>query len=194
MRPVAALLLVMAPSGVAAGSLAVELRDARGGPVGVGVVWAVPEGRRPPPSAARHAVMDQRNRAFVPHVLAIQTGTAVRFPNSDNVRHQVYSFSAAKKFQLPLYAGSPAGPVVFDKPGVVMLGCNIHDRMSAFIVVVDSPYFASVKDGRATLADLPDGRYAVHAWHEGLRQETAPLSVTIAGDERRELVLSVPAR
>ena len=194
MRPAAALLLAMAPAVAAAGSLAVEMRDAGGGPVDVGVVWAVAEGRRPPAPPARQAVMDQRNRAFVPHVLPIQTGTAVRFPNSDNVRHQVYSFSPAKKFQLPLYAGTPAGPVVFEKAGVVMLGCNIHDRMSAFIVVVDSPYFASLKGGRATLADLPDGRYTVHAWHEGLRQETPPLSVTITGDERRELVFALPAR
>ena len=192
MRP-AALLLAMAPSWVTAGSLAVELRDARGGPIDVGVVWAVPEGRRPPPSA-RQAVMDQRNRAFVPHVLAIQTGTSVRFPNSDNVRHQVYSFSSAKKFQLPLYAGNPAGPVVFDKPGVVMLGCNIHDRMSAFIVVVDSPYFASLKDGRAVLGDLPDGRYGVHAWYQGMREVVTPQSALIAGDERKELVLSIPRR
>jgi plastocyanin len=193
MRHAAALLLAMTPSGAAAGSLAVELRDARGGRVDAGVVWAVPEGRRPAPPS-RQAVMDQRNRTFVPHVLPIQTGTAVRFPNSDNVRHQVYSFSPAKKFQLPLYAGTPAGPVVFEKPGVVMLGCNIHDRMSAFIVVVDSPYFASLKDGRAVIADLPEGRYAVHAWYEGMRGETVPQNAVIAGDERQELVFSLPAR
>ena len=105
------------------------------------MVYAVPEGKAPPPPS-RRAVLDQKNRMFVPHVLPIQTGTAVTFPNSDNVRHQVYSFSPAKKFQLPLYAGTPAAPVVFDKPGVVTVGCNIHDQMSAYIVVVDTPYFA----------------------------------------------------
>ena len=69
------------------------------------------------------------------------------FPNSDNVRHQVYSFSPAKRFQLPLYAGTPAAPVVFDRPGVVAIGCNIHDQMSAYLVVVDMPYFARDRDG-----------------------------------------------
>src|SRR5262245_20102478 len=125
-RLAASLLLAGAPLPCVAGSLAVELRDASGSPVTGGVVYAIPEGRKPSPPT-REAVMDQKDRRFVPHVLVVQTGTAVSFPNSDNVRHQVYSFSAAKKFQLPLYEGTPRKPVVFDRAGVVALGCNIHD-------------------------------------------------------------------
>src|SRR5262245_52784583 len=160
MRRLVALLMAGAALPCMGARLAVEVRDASASPLAGAVVYAIPEGRRPP-APTREAVMDQKDRRFVPHVLVIQTGTAVRFPNSDNVRHQVYSFSSAKKFQLPLYEGTPAEPVVFDKAGVVTLGCNIHDRMSAFVVVVDTPYFSQTKDGRASLAGLPEGRYAV---------------------------------
>ena len=166
----AASMLATSPS-----DLVVEVRDGHGSPVTDAVVYAIPEGRLPPP--AGRAVVDQKNRMFIPHVLPIQTGTAVSFPNSDNVRHQVYSFSPAKRFQLPLYAGTPAAPVVFDKPGVVAIGCNIHDQMSAYLVVVDTPHFAKTVEGRATLAGLPEGRYDVRVWTKGLR--AAPLTQSI---------------
>ena len=108
MRPVAALLLLAAVRpGAAATTLLVEVRDVHGAAVPDAVVYAVPEAKSAAPPS-RRAVLDQKNRMFVPHVLPIQTGTAVTFPNSDNVRHQVYSFSPAKRFQLPLYAGTPA--------------------------------------------------------------------------------------
>jgi len=132
--------------------------------------------------------MDQKNRMFIPHVLAVQTGTAVRFPNSDDIRHHVYSFSPAKPFQLPLYKGTPANPVVFDKAGVVTLGCNIHDQMSAFIIVVDTPYFERTGgDGHATLRDVEPGKYVVHVWYPEMRDEPQPGSITIAGGERVDL-------
>src|SRR5688500_10897882 len=102
MRPVAALLLLAAVRPAAAATLPVEVRDRQGAAVRDAVVYALPEAKAlPPPS--RRAVLDQRNRMFVPHILPTQPGTAVTFPNSDNVRHQVYSFSPAKRFQLPLY-------------------------------------------------------------------------------------------
>jgi plastocyanin len=169
------------------------VRGKGGAPVSDAVVYAVPEGRKPPPPT-REAVMDQKDRTFVPHVLPVQTGTAVRFPNSDDVRHQVYSFSPAKRFQLPLYEGTPAAPVVFDRAGVVALGCNIHDRMSAYVVVVDTPHFAVSRGGRAELLDLPAGSYAVHVWHEGQRQEPAPEVVVLAAAERRRLTLDAAPR
>ncbi len=170
-----------------AASLVVEVRAAGGGALAGAVVYALPEGRKPPPPS-RPAVLDQKNRTFVPHVLPVQTGTAVTFPNSDNVRHQVYSFSPAKRFQLPLYQGTPAAPVVFDKPGVVALGCNIHDRMSAYVVVVDTPHFALTEAaGRAELPGLPEGRYVVRVWYEGQRRELEAQAVTLAGPERQEL-------
>ena len=90
----------------------------------------------------RDAVVDQVDKEFTPKVNAILVGTSVIFPNHDNVRHQVYSFSPAKRFELPLYAGVPAQPVVFDTPGVVVLGCNIHDWMVGYVYVSESPYFA----------------------------------------------------
>jgi len=115
------------------------------------------------------AVIDQRNTQFVPKVSVITTGTPVRFPNSDNVRHQVYSFSPAKRFELPLYSGQTAPPVVFDAPGVVVLGCNIHDAMVAYVVVVDSPYHAkSDANGRAKI-EAPAGQYILRIWHPGVK-------------------------
>jgi plastocyanin len=192
MSPVAAFLLLVAVQRAAAPttSLVVEVRDAHGAAATHAVVYAVGEVKAPPPPA-RRAVLDQRNRMFVPHVLPIQTGTAVIFPNSDNVRHQVYSFSPAKKFQLPLYAGTPAAPIVFDKPGVVTVGCNIHDQMSAHLVVVDTPYFALTTNGRAELSSLPEGRYDVRVWHEGMRVEPPPQSIRLDAGEAKSLMFRI---
>ena len=135
--------------------------------------------------------MEQKNRAFIPHVLPVQTGTAVRFPNLDDVQHHVYSFSPAKPFQLPLYKGSPPSPVLFEKAGVVTLGCNIHDQMSAYIVVVDTPYFEkTAPNGRAALRDLEPGRYAVHVWTADMRREPAAKNVTITGSERVDVAFT----
>lgn len=162
----------------------VKVQDGRGRFVKDAVVYAIPEGRAVPP-ARKTAVMDQKNRMFIPHVLPVQTGTAVQFPNSDDVRHHVYSFSPAKPFQLPLYKGTPANPEVFDKAGVVTLGCNIHDQMSAFIVVVDTPYFdKTATSGQAVLRDLDAGRYTVRLWYPDMRVEPQPQSITVSGNER----------
>jgi plastocyanin len=112
------------------------------------------------------ADMDQRNQEFVPHVLAVHTGTEVKFPNSDNIRHQVYSFSPAKRFELRLYGGTPSEPLLFDKPGIVVLGCNIHDWMVGYIYVTDEPWFAvSDSNGALTLDQLPAGHYVATLWH-----------------------------
>jgi hypothetical protein len=136
------------------------------------------------PLAQKTAVMDQKNRMFIPHVLPVQTGTSVRFPNSDDIRHHVYSFSPAKPFQLPLYKGTPANPEVFDRAGVVTLGCNIHDQMSAFIVIVDTPYFATTPaSGKAALS-VDSGRYQLHVWYPDMREAPKPQSITVTGNER----------
>src|SRR5215212_4863644 len=184
LRPVLAMIFALP---VLAATVDVTVKDVRGGSVRDAVVYAVPEGRTLP-LAKKTAVMDQKNRMFIPHVLAVQTGTAVRFPNSDDIRHHVYSFSPAKTFQLPLYKGTPANPVVFDKPGEVALGCNIHDQMSAYIVVVDTPYFEKTGgSGRATLRDVEPGRYAVHVWYPEMREEPQPIMVVVTGEERAEV-------
>ena len=118
--------------------------------------------------------MDQRNLMFVPDVLVVQTGTAVDFPNSDQVRHQVYSFSPAKPFQLALYAGRAHAPVVFEHAGLVTVGCNIHDSMLGYIWVTDSPWFGRTgANGTLQLRDLTSGDYTVRVWHSRL-SETGP--------------------
>ena len=141
--------------------------DRLGKPVSDAVVVAVPaDGIQRAPERPRENVVDQVDKEFIPKVIAVAVGTSVTFPNHDNVRHHVYSFSPAKRFELPLYAGVPAQPVVFDKPGVVVLGCNIHDWMVGYIYVSESPYFAKTgSDGKAVLADLPPRAYDVRVWH-----------------------------
>lgn len=114
------------------------------------------------------ADMDQRNQVFVPHVLVVRTGTPVRFPNSDDIRHQVYSFSTAKRFELRLYGGTPSAPVLFDKPGLVVLGCNIHDWMLGYVYVTDDPWFAVSDTNGAIQLDVPPGHYTVTLWHPRL--------------------------
>ena len=112
-------------------------------------------------------VLDQIDKQFVPYVTPVYVGTAVRFPNKDNVRHHVYSFSRAKKFELPLYTGTPSAPVVFDKPGVVTLGCNIHDWMIGYVYVADTPFFDKTgTDGTVTISELPPGEYQARVWHQ----------------------------
>ncbi|HEX8154988.1 MAG TPA: methylamine utilization protein [Thermoanaerobaculia bacterium] len=185
MRPLLATLLASALSlPAAAATIDARVTNARGGGVRDAVVYAVPE-RPAPPARNKTAVMDQKNRTFIPHVLPVQTGTKVRFPNSDDIRHHVYSFSPAKPFQLPLYTGTPATPEVFDRAGVVTLGCNIHDQMSAFIVIVDTPHFAkTLATGKATLGDLPPGRYSVRVWYPDMREEPQAQTIAVKGDEQ----------
>jgi plastocyanin len=132
-----------------------------------------------PPPVQASAIIDQVDKRFVPKVTVIRTGTSVTFPNSDRIRHQVYSFSTPKVFSLKLYSGSPQVDVVFDKPGLVVLGCNIHDTMVAFVGVVDSPYFAKIgKSGTADL-NLPAGHYRLRAWLPTLLSPLAPQAVTV---------------
>lgn len=191
-RPLVVLALALALP-LSAATIDVKVQDGKGRAVKDAVVYAMPEGRQLP-LAHRTAVMDQRNRMFVPHVLPVQTGTSVQFPNSDDVRHHVYSFSPAKPFQLPLYKGTPANPEVFDRAGVVTLGCNIHDQMSAFIIVVDTPYFEkTAASGQAVLRDVDGGRYTVRVWYPDMRTEPQPQSITLSGSERTSVSFTTGA-
>ncbi len=111
----------------------------------------------------------QVKRQFEPRVLVVPQGTSVQFPNRDSVRHHVYSFSATKNFELKLYSGTPANPVTFDKTGIAILGCNIHDNMVAWVVVVDTPYFGrSAAMGQVALPNVPAGAYRLRVWHPNL--------------------------
>lgn len=132
---------------------------------------------------AAHAVIDQKDSAFVPHMLVVERGTAVTFPNSDSVSHHVYSFSDAKRFELALYKGDRHPPLVFDRAGVVVLGCNIHDRMLGYVVVVDTSHFATTDAaGRAVLHGLAAGAYAVDLFTPRAKPKDAPSAVVTVAD------------
>lgn len=149
---------------LSAASLQAELVDSEGQPLANAVLTLRSEVA--PVVAPVTAVMDQISQQFAPNVLAVRSGTAVSFPNSDNIRHHVYSFSLAKRFELRLYQGTPSEPVVFDKPGVVVLGCNIHDWMVGYVYVTDDPWFAvSDAQGKLNLEQLPAGTYTASLWH-----------------------------
>ena len=157
-------------SPVQAGDLEASVRDHQGQPVEDAVLSVTPEARpaTPPAKPGRESV-DQVNREFVPYVKPVVAGTPVYFPNKDDIRHHVYSFSPAKTFELPLYVGTPADPVVFDRPGVVTIGCNIHDWMIGHIYVVETPHFGKTDaTGRVRLTNLPAGRYVARLWHPRL--------------------------
>jgi plastocyanin len=187
------LLATLAAVTIASGALpgrAAEMRvlvkDHHGKPVADAVVLATPSDPKNPLHAKAPAdAIDQVDKQFVPFVKPIFVGSKVRFPNSDQVRHQVYSFSPAKRFELPLYGGSDGPPVLFDKPGVVVLGCNIHDWMVGYIYVSETPYFAKTEaTGTATMDELPPGEYSVRIWHPSMEhgEETTTRRVTLSAD------------
>jgi len=158
--------LALSWEAASAASLRLLVVDQTGAPVKDAVIYAVPLNGKLPATKAAGAVIDQVKRQFVPLVSVAQTGAAVTFPNKDNIEHDVYSFSPAKRFELDLYHGIPASPVVFDKPGLVVMGCNIHDQMVAYLLVVDTPYFAKTDvTGAASIENLPAGAYKMTAWH-----------------------------
>ncbi|HJS21962.1 MAG TPA: methylamine utilization protein [Steroidobacteraceae bacterium] len=181
----------MASGRAASISVSVLDRDNRG--VGDIVVTATPRGSTiPPPASTPRAIMDQVDKQFVPHVLVVRVGTEVAFPNSDTVAHQVYSFSAAKRFQLALYRGHAHPPLVFDKPGVVVLGCNIHDNMLAYIFVTPAPYFGRTDPtGKLELVELPAGEYDVVLWSPRINEPPATLTRSIRLAEAQELPIPV---
>ena len=158
-----------------AGRISVQINDAAGQPVIDAVVYANQVSGIAPIKPKREAFVEQINKEFVPLVSVVQTGTLVNFPNRDKVRHHVYSFSPAKTFEIKLYTGVPAKPILFDKPGEVVLGCNIHDTMIAYLLVVDTPIFAKTeKRGTAILENLSAGEYEVHVWYPGTAVSSAP--------------------
>jgi len=134
------------------------------------------------PSEAGRAVMDQRNETFVPHVLAITTGTTVDFPNSDKFYHNVFSLSKTKPFDLGRYATGNSRPVRFDRPGIVRVFCDIHSHMSAFILVFSHPFFALTDaEGRYRIENVPPGTYGVIAWNEGTPSDAKAVTVPDRG-------------
>ena len=168
-----------------AGTLEVRALQRDGKPLVGAVITADALGPALPPAAPVKAIMDQVDLAFEPDVLVLPVKSTVQFPNSDVVRHQVYSFSSAHRFQLPLYRGKPYPPIVFEQPGVITLGCNIHDNMLAYIVVTDAPYFGRTDAaGRWAVPALPGGRYRVRVWHPLASEPAAVEQVVQVGAER----------
>jgi plastocyanin len=173
------------PAAGQAATVQVEVLDAAGKPLPDAVVFLDSADARKAVKPLAGAEMAQEKRQFVPGVLVVPVGTEVRFPNHDSVRHHVYSFSPAKKFELKLYTGTPANPVLFDRVGVAVLGCNIHDQMVGWILVVDTPFYARTPaaTGRAQIDNVPPGTYTLRTWHTRL-----PL-----GAPAQEQALVVPA-
>ena len=152
-----------------AADVQVQVQDASGRSVADAVVFLESEQARRQVRPVAGLEMAQNHKQFVPQVLIVPVGSEVRFPNHDTVRHHVYSFSPAKKFELKLYAGTPAQPVRFEQSGVVVLGCNIHDQMVGWVLVLDTPYYAQTSaSGQAALSAVPAGRYRLRTWHARL--------------------------
>ena len=167
-------LALLAPPAAQAVPIFVTVSDAAGKAVENAVVTVQVAGAPKLAAAGAAAQVAQQGRMFVPQVTIVQTGTAVSFPNLDSVRHHVYSFSPIKPFELKLYSGTPSAPVVFDRAGTAVLGCNIHDRMSAWVVVVDTPHFAKTDAAGQARLDVPDGEHLLRAWHP-MQEPAAPV-------------------
>jgi plastocyanin len=162
-----------------ASPVTVTVTSASGVPVEDAVIVFDPLDTKPAATRSE-ASIDQINKRFVPRVNVVRTGTEITFPNSDRIRHQVYSFSKPKQFTLKLYAGSPKIPITFDQPGLVVLGCNIHDNMVGFVAVVDSPYFGKTTNAGTAAFILPPGRYRLRAWHPQALAAIPPQELTVA--------------
>lgn len=169
MRIAAVLPALLALAGAEAATLEVEVLGRDGRPLPEAVVFLESASARGASRPLPGVEVEQAGKRFTQRVTVVTVGTAVSFPNRDTVRHHVYSFSPAKTFELKLYIGTPANPVVFDRPGIAVLGCNIHDTMAAWVVVVETPHHGLTgATGRARLAEVPPGSYRLRAWHADL--------------------------
>ena len=172
--------LACAPAARAA-TVNVVVTDGAGNPLADAVVMLEPAAGRLPVKPMAGAQIVQHDLQFSPQVTVVTVGTPVTFPNQDTVRHHVYSYSAAKTFQIKLYSGVPHAPIVFDKPGVAVLGCNIHDGMVAWVVVTDTPLWArSGAGGRARIEGVAPGSYQMQVWHATLADGAPPASQALA--------------
>lgn len=172
------------------GQLVSEVKDSEGKAVEKAVITATPlSGQVKKADQQKTIVIDQVDKTFIDFVTPVLLGTSVSFPNSDKIRHHVYSVSEAKKFEIPLYppGAGPNVPVTFDKPGVVVLGCNIHDWMKAYIYVVETPFFARTdKEGKAVVMDIPPGEYKVEVWHPYIKKSPAITKEPVGIGEGKE--------
>lgn len=177
--------LMLAATSSYGGEVDVVVLDKDGQPVSDVAVYATrTDGRKQIDSRAGSAVMDQVGKQFVPHLLVVQTGTSVEFPNSDTVAHHVYSFSHPNKFTLPMYKGTAHPPVTFEHSGVVTLGCNIHDQMLGYILVVDSATFAKTDENGSASLSLDDPQdYEIKIWSPRIRDGGELLTRTVVSPD-----------
>lgn len=191
MRAILTAAAVLASTPAAAGDVTVVVTSQAGQPVRDAVVMVRAPGAAPSRPAGP-LVMAQQNVSFQPYVLIVPLGATVAFPNRDRVRHHVYSFSPAKKFELKLYGRDESRTVTFDKPGPVSLGCNIHDRMIGFVYVTETPYAAKTGvDGVAIVRNVPAGSATLQVWHPDIRGRAAigrPLGVTAAAQRAAAII------
>uniref|UniRef100_UPI00387F9B82 methylamine utilization protein n=1 Tax=Pseudoalteromonas mariniglutinosa TaxID=206042 RepID=UPI00387F9B82 len=152
----------------------VSVYDENNQPVTDAVVWFSTTQKTDLELPAKRYVMNQKNRAFVPHVLVVHKGSEVECPNLDSIMHHVYSFSATKQFELKLYRDTPQRPIQFTDTGVVELGCNIHDWMLGYVVVVDSLFFAKTDQHGVAEMTLPVGDYKLSIWHHRFADISRP--------------------
>ena len=188
--------LALASIAATATDMRVQVIDHDGRPLQNTAILASWPGAPASSGANQTAEVSQRHIAFHPHVLIVPVGTSVVFPNFDRTRHHVYSFSEAKTFNIKLYVGRPQRPEVFDKTGVITLGCNIHDQMQAFVVVTDKPRWARTDaNGYATLHDLPSTDVDLSLWHPWMTGDDTRVSrqfATTPANARIQLNVSAP--
>lgn len=178
LRAATGVLALLCGGAALAAPVTVQVTDSAGKPLADAAVYVLVKGQ-PQQTSTATAEIGQRERQFVPSVSVVQTGTAVSFPNFDTVRHHVYSFSPIRTFELKLYAGTPAKPVVFDKPGTAALGCNVHDLMTAWVHVVDTPLFSRTDArGEATL-EVPAGAHLLRGWHPSMGEAVLPAEAAL---------------
>jgi plastocyanin len=152
-----------------------------GQPLPDAAVFLEPREGRLPSKPELGVEIEQADRQFTNRVTVVPLGTEVSFPNRDKVRHHVYSFSPAKTFDLKLYIGTPANPVLFDRAGIAVLGCNIHDQMVAWVVVVDTPHHGlSGAPGSVKLDNVAPGSYRLRTWHPALPPGAPALDQALA--------------
>jgi len=164
-------LSMLLASSINAGTLMTTFTDDEGNPIKDAVIEILSPQQPIPEDWDYSAIMDQVDKEFVNNVVIVVKGSQVYFPNSDDIQHHVYSFSDNKAFELPLYSGNEANPVLFEEPGVTVVGCNIHDWMLGYIYVGESHLMAtSNTEGKALITDLPAGDYKFRIWHERARR------------------------
>lgn len=175
----------------------VQVQDAAGNPLAGAVAYLDSAAAKMAARTRPGVEIEQKGKQFAPAVTVVPVGSQIHFPNRDKVRHHVFSFSKAKTFELKLYAGTPANPVPFEQPGVVVLGCNIHDNMVAWVLVVETPWYGQTNAlGQLNLPDVPAGSYSLQVWHADLPPGTPPVTqpLVVTADGARAVVRLAGAR